>query len=105
MAPGREARKVGFQISAAEHPIGQHLVVQQQHAAIPYRRLLPLQRGEIGINFGPPLLRERPRLRREGEIEPVDVNEENAGTHTAGSNFSASNTRLGATISSCAAIS
>ena len=77
MAPGGEARKVGFEIAAAENTIRQSMFVQQQHAAVPQGRLLALLRGEPGIDLGAPLGRKGPKLRREGKFQPVDVDDGN----------------------------
>ena len=103
MAPGRKARIVGFKIFAVEHAIFHRMVMQQQHASVPDRRLVPPQRSEECIDFVAAFDCEVPGLRREGKVQPVDMRYRWCFSH--GASASASNSRLGFAISSCAATS
>ena len=103
MAPGRKARIVGFKIFAVEHAIFHRMVMQQQDASVPDRRLVPPQRSEECIDFVAAFDCEVPGLRREGKVQPVDMRYRWRFSH--GASASASNSRLGFAISSCAATS
>jgi hypothetical protein len=46
-----------------EHRAGEGVIVQQQHAAVPQRRIGALQRREMGIDLGALVAREQPRPR------------------------------------------
>ena len=103
-APGGKARIVGFEIAPAKHAVRHGMVVQQQHAAVPQRRLLALTRGKPGIDLGAPLGRKSPWLWRESKLQAVKVNDGyRLGHGDTVIALTASNTLLGSTISCCAA--
>ena len=106
-APGGEARIIGFQIGAAQHAVARSVLMQQQHAAVPDRRLRALQGGEKGVDLGAPLVREGPRLGREESSSSRSTCVDRRGSAAIRHRRVglASNTRLGSTISCCAAIS
>jgi hypothetical protein len=102
-APGREARIIGLQVGAAKDAAAYRLPMQQQHAAVPDRRHLALEPGEVSIDVTAPLLGESPDPRLEGQLEPVDAENRRGDIHAP--NSCASNSRLGSTNSCCAATS
>src|SRR4029077_15369466 len=101
MAPGSKTGIVSFKIFSPEHAAGHHLMMQQQDATVPNRRLVPSQSGKKRVDLVATFNGEVTGHRREGKFQPVDMRYRWCFSHSASA--SASNSRLGFAISSCAA--
>src|SRR6516164_760464 len=76
-------------------------MIQKENTSVPNRRFFALQVREKRIDLGAAFEGEVPRPRHVRKIQPIDVGNQWRLTHDPSA--SASNTRLGFVISSCAA--
>ena len=84
VAPGDEAREVGFEIRAGQHAVGDVTAPHHQHAAVPHLRLVCAQPDEMRVDLGAPRDRERPVARLVTQVEPRQRNDRDV-VHARGS--------------------
>src|SRR5262249_55860831 len=73
VAPSQEACKVDREVARGEAPAAERRIAPEQHAPVPQVRLLALLFGKMRIDFGAPLLRERPQKRLDLQIKRSDT--------------------------------
>ena len=85
VAPGEEAREIGLEIAPRNTPPSMSMLVQQQHAPVPQRRLaLARARRNARRCRARRSSRERPGPRRERKLEPLDARSTAACAGSAG---------------------
>src|SRR3978361_1226015 len=82
-SPSEQTGKIRFEKGPLHLVRGESVSMHQQHAAIPYRRLLALQPREIGGDLGPALACEGPVPRFKVHLDPIERDDRRRTHRTA----------------------